>query len=55
MTNNTVTIGGVTVGDPPDEEDIPGLHKRDINVSGRFELRRISNIATLNDVQGGGI
>lgn len=28
---------------------VPGLHKRDINVAGTFELRRISNVATIND------
>lgn len=47
------TLGGVTSGEPPGEY-IPGLHKRDINVSGRFELYRVTNIATLNDGQGGG-
>lgn len=28
---------------------IPGLHKRDINVSGRFDLRRVTDIAALNN------
>ncbi len=50
----TETLGGVTVGEPPGET-VPGLHKRDINVSGRFELRRVSNISILNDGQGGGV
>lgn len=31
-------------------ETLSGLHKRNINVAGTFELRRISAIATLNDV-----
>lgn len=31
------------------EETFTGLHKRSITVGGRFELRRVSNIAVLND------
>ena len=35
-------------------EILSGLHKRDIRVCGTFELRRISTIPALNDVQKGG-